>query len=176
MRLYGIESLTSLHTQATLARRWQAFYFDAATSVKYNPTSFKQFAGLVNYYNTRHWSCIHLTWNEEKGRVIEILQANRDSFNSYLQQNVILVPDNISYVHFKTKVRKETYTYEYSFDGDNWIKIPFVFDAAILSDDYVVQSYGGFFTGAFVGMTNVDHTGEGIYADFDYFEYRELDK
>ena len=29
-------------------------------------------------------------------------------------------------------------------------------DAAVLSDDHVAQRYGGFFTGAFVGLVAVD--------------------
>ena len=44
----------------------------------------------------------------------------------------------------------------------------------ILSDDHVAQRYGGFFTGAFVGLAAVDLTGYGKEAVFDYFDYREL--
>lgn len=57
----------------------------------------------------------------------------------------------MEYVWFRTKVRKQTYSYEYSFDGVTFTEIPVQLDAAVLSDDYVLQSYGGFFTGAFVG-------------------------
>ncbi len=38
--------------------------------------------------------------------------------------------------------------YEYSFDGERFTEIPVKLDAKILSDDYVNQRYGGFFTGA----------------------------
>jgi len=47
-------------------------------------------------------------------------------------------------------------------------------DAAVLSDDYVVQSYGGFFTGAYVGLAAVDYSGYDTTAEFDYFDYKEL--
>lgn len=40
MRLYGKESLISKFTQALVARRWQSFNFDAATSVSFNPDTF----------------------------------------------------------------------------------------------------------------------------------------
>ncbi len=36
------------------------------------------------------------------------------------------------------------------------------------------QCYGGFFTGAFVGLACVDLSGYDAQAEFDYFDYREL--
>lgn len=174
LRLYGKGSLTNEHEQSLVARRWQSFHFDAQTAVAYSPFSFQQMAGLVNYYNTGHWSMIHVTWNEINGRVIEVSQNNRGVLTSFLKDKAIKVPDEVEYVHFKVKVRKESYRYAYSFDNENWTEIDITLDAAILSDDYVVQSYGGFFTGAFVGMANVDYAGYELPADFDYFMYQEL--
>ena len=79
----------------------------------------------------------------------------------------------MEYVWFRTKVRKQTYSYEYSFDGVSFTEIPVLLDAAVLSDDYVLQSYGGFFTGAFVGgggrLRRVRYP-----AEFYQFEYQEL--
>jgi xylan 1,4-beta-xylosidase len=77
-------------------------------------------------------------------------------------------------VHLRTKVRTRTYTYEYSFDGLEWHPTGVELDAKILSDDYVNQTYGGFFTGAFVGMAAVDYSGYGEVAGFDHFDYTEL--
>ena len=73
---------------------------------------------------------------------------------------------------FGTKVRKQSYSYEYSFDGKNYTEIPGTLDAAVLSDDYVLQSYGGFFTGAFVGMACVDYSGYDQTAEFRSFDYK----
>ena len=47
-------------------------------------------------------------------------------------------------------------------------------DAAVLSDDYIVREYGGFFTGAYVGLAAVDYSGYGSTAEFEYFDYKEL--
>ncbi len=44
-------------------------------------------------------------------------------------------------------------------------------DAMILSDDYVNSHYGGFFTGAFVGLAAVDYSGYDSKATFEFFEY-----
>ena len=171
--MIGRGSLTNEHEQALVARRWQAFEFDAETAVNYQPKTHQQMAGLVNYYNTQHWSMIQVTWNEINGRVIEITQNNRGIFTSFLKEEAIKVPENVEYVYFKVKVRTDYYTYTYSFDGTNWIDIPVKLDAKILSDDYVNQTYGGFFTGAFVGMANIDYSGYELEADFDYFSYKE---
>lgn len=173
LRLIGKGSLTNEHELSLVARRWQAFHFEAETALKYEPTTFQQMAGLVNYYNSQHWSMIHVTWNEVNGRVIELSQNNRGQLTSFLKEEAISVPENVDYVHFKVRVEKTYYVYAYSFDGNSWRDIDIRLDAKILSDDYVVQSYGGFFTGAFVGMANVDYSGYDLPADFDYFSYKE---
>ena len=47
-------------------------------------------------------------------------------------------------------------------------------DAAVLSDDHVAPRYGGFFTGAFVGLVAVDLSGYGKEAIFSHFDYMEI--
>lgn len=65
------------------------------------------------------------------------------------------VPDDVETVWLRTRVRTQTYGYDYSFDGEQWHDLGVELDAKILSDDYVNQRYGGFFTGAFVGLAAV---------------------
>ena len=175
LRLYGQGSLENFFDLSLVARRWQAFNFNAETKVKFNPTSYQAMAGLTNYYNDKHYSWIFITWNEINGAVIEIAQNDRGNYTSFLKDDAIKIPEGTDYVWFRTKVRKQTYTYEYSFDGQTYFEIPIVLDAAILSDDYVNQTMGGFFTGAFVGLAAVDYAGYRTPADFDYFNYEELE-
>ena len=73
-------------------------------------------------------------------------------------------------------MRKSFYQYAYSFNGVNWSVIDVKLDAAVLSDDYVLQTYGGFFTGAFVGLAAVDYSGYDLVATFKHFCYKELDE
>ncbi|WP_354692204.1 glycoside hydrolase family 43 protein [Phytobacter sp. RSE-02] len=174
LTLVGQGSLANTHDLSLIARRWQAFYFDAQVKVKFNPFNYQQMAGLTNYYNDRHWSFVFITWNEINGSVIEIGENNRGKYTSYLKDEAIKIPEGVEYVWFRTKVRKQSYTYEYSFDGVKFTEIPVKLDAAILSDDYVLQSYGGFFTGAFVGLAVVDYSGYGASAEFYHFAYQEL--
>lgn len=173
LKLIGRGSLANCHDLSMIARRWQAFYFDAVTKVKFSPFSYQQMAGLTNYYNDKHWSFVFVTWNEINGTVIEVAENNRGVYTSYLKDAAINVPEGIEYVWFKTKARKQTYTYEYSFDGNNWQTIPVTLNAAVFSDDYVLQTSGGFFTGAFVGLAAVDYSGYETEAQFDFFEYKE---
>lgn len=58
LTLIGQGSLANTHDLSLIARRWQAFYFDAAVKVKFEPFSYQQMAGLTNYYNDRHWSFV----------------------------------------------------------------------------------------------------------------------
>ncbi|WKS99084.1 glycoside hydrolase family 43 protein [Gallibacterium salpingitidis] len=173
LSLIGRGSLANTHEVSMIARRWQHFYFEAETKVKFDPFSYQQMAGLTNFYNDRHWSFVFITYDEQKGRVIEVAENNRGQYRSLLQENAIQVPDNIEYIWLKTIVEKQFYYYEYSFDGQQYTRIPVKLDAKILSDDYVLQSYGGFFTGAFVGLACIDYSGYELIAEFTHFRYRE---
>lgn len=175
MKLIGKGSLSNKHELSLVAKRWQAFNFDAEVKVKFDPFNYQQMAGLTNFYNDKHWSFAFVTWNEKNGRVIEVAECNRGGYYSFLRDDAIPVPDDVEFVWLRTKVRKQSYSYEYSFDGKNYTEIPVTLDAAVLSDDYVLQSYGGFFTGAFVGMACVDYSGYDQTAEFRSFDYKELD-
>ncbi|WP_462406175.1 glycoside hydrolase family 43 protein [Gracilibacillus sp. Marseille-QA3620] len=170
LRLYGRESLTSKFTQAFVARRWQHFNFIAETKVAFNPDTFQQAAGLVNYYNTENWSALQITWNEEKGRVLDLTVCDNFIFDQPLRGNEIIIPDSSEYVYLRCEVQTNTYHYSYSFDGADWSIIPVTLHSYKLSDDYIRG--GGFFTGAFVGMQCQDTSGQRKAADFDYFTYK----
>lgn len=169
LRLYGRESLTSRFTQAFVARRWQHFDFTAETRVAFRPESFQQAAGLANYYNTENWTILQITWDEEKGRILDLMTCDNFTFDQPLQGREIPVPETVEYVSLRVDVRTHTYRYSYSFDGQTWVEIPIDFPSYKLSDDYVRG--GGFFTGAFVGMHCRDTSGRRAPADFDYFRY-----
>lgn len=175
LTLRGQGSLSNLFELSLVGRRWQAFDFNAETKVTFEPDNYMQMAGLTNFYNHLCWSWVFVTWDEKRGkRVIEVAQNDFENYTSFLKDKAIEIPDEVKAVWLRTKVRTSTYTYEYSFDGETWHEIPVTLDAAILSDDYVASRYGGFFTGAFVGLAAVDLAGYGKEATFDYFDYREM--
>ena len=175
LTLRGQGSLANLFELSLVGRRWQAFDFNAETKVTFDPSNYMQMAGLTNFYNHLCWSWAFITWDEKRGqRVIEVAQNDFDTYTSFLKDTAIAIPDDIESVWLRTKVRTRTYTYEYSFDGKTWHEIPVTLDAAVLSDDHVAQRYGGFFTGAFVGLVAVDLSGYGKEAIFSHFDYMEI--
>lgn len=171
LRLYGRESLTSKFTQSFVARRWQHFSFTAETKVSFHPTTFQQAAGLVNYYNTQNWTALQITWDENKGRILDLTTCDNFTFDQPLKETKISIPNQIEYVYLRVEVHTHIYRYSYSFDGIEWSTIPIDFYSYKLSDDYIQG--GGFFTGAFVGMQCQDTSGQNNFADFDYFIYKQ---
>lgn len=175
LRIYGHESLASYHRQALVARRWQAFNFDAQTAVEFEPETFQQLAGLTCIYNRDNFTFIYVTWDEEKGRCIDVIGRCIKKYYAPLGGEVIKVPEDVKTVYFKVEVRHDFYQYLYSFDGQNFTPINYKFKSGELSDDHIERSGGlTFFTGAFVGMTCIDMQGTHKPADFDYFSYTEL--
>lgn len=168
LRLKGRESLTSLFTQALIARRWQDFTFEAETKVDFHPVTFQQQAGLVNYYNTDNWTYLNITHHEEKGRILDLMVLDNLSFSQPIKGEEIIL-GNTEAVYLRVNVEVNDYYYSYSLDGKTFNRIGPTFKSYKLSDDYIRG--GGFFTGAFVGMCVQDNSGERLHADFDYFRY-----
>ncbi|WP_367651184.1 hypothetical protein [Carnobacterium sp.] len=77
---------------------------------------------------------------------------------SRLKEKSILDPDNGEYIYYKTIVRTDTDTCTCLFDKGKWHELDIILDATVLSDDYINQTYEGFFTGAFVGIANIDYS------------------
>ena len=67
-------------------------------------------------------------------------------------------------------VERENLEFSFSTDEVKWKGCGPILDMSLLSDHYVK---GGSFTGAMVGVCCQDLSGKRIYADFDWFEYRE---
>ena len=77
-------------------------------------------------------------------------------------------------IELQVEVDYERLRFAYRLNKTDWIWLPEVFDASILSDEATIPGMPNF-TGAFVGMFCQDISGQGRHADFDYFEYIERD-
>lgn len=166
LRLYGAESLNSHFTQTLLGCRQQSFYMEAETKVEFQPENFKQMAGLAYYYNTQCYYYLHITWDDQFGRIISIMKNDLGK-GSYPIGMGVPIPEE-GPVWLKLTTRKETAQFSYSLDGENYIEIGEPLDATILSDDYFDQTGHGMFTGAFVAICCQDTGGEKKFADFDW--------
>lgn len=171
LRLYGNESMHSLFKQSLVARRWQSLDFEAETYMEFNSETFQQLAGLICYYNTRNWVSLHQTRNEDGQQVLTILECDQHVVTSPIMEDIV-IPETIKGIYLKVVVLDLVYYFEYSYEGQDWQRIPHQFDSWKLSDDYANLGAGAF-TGAFVGVHCMDVSGEKQAADFDYFVYRE---
>ena len=177
LRLYGRESLSSLHRQSLIARRVQHFAIEVSTGIDFQPSSFQQLAGLVFYYNTAHWIYLHILGHEGgESKYLQIIICDNYEMKEALEDPIELEQNQVIYL--KAILRRQQLQFYYSTDPVTWQKVGPVLDASILSDDYVRDGsarYRPAFTGTFVGLCCQDLTGNSRHGDFKFFSYEELD-
>jgi xylan 1,4-beta-xylosidase len=169
LRLRGRESLASRFRQSLIARRWQAFRFEAATCVEFEPEDFQQLAGLICLYDPINWYYLRISRDEDLGKCLGILTSDNNRYDEPLLKEVSI--EGWRQCHLRVSVDREKLQFSYSADGAEWTDIGPMLDATRLSDEYCQE---GCFTGAFVGLCAQDLSGRRKHADFDYFEYREV--
>lgn len=177
LRLLGRDSLSSFHRQSLLARRIQSFNVEASTCLEFSPTTFQQMTGLVFYYNTGHWVYLHVMGDEDTtSKYLQLLYC--DNFE---MKEVLTTPINLSgesSIYLKGTFNRSNLKFAYATKANEWKSVGGILDGSILSDDYVQsgsERYRPAFTGSFVGICCQDLTGHQHAADFDWFEYKELD-
>lgn len=172
LRLYGLESPGSLYEQALIARRQTDFVFEASTSIDFDPDNFQQLAGLICYYNSCKFHYFYISTDDDVGKHLGIMscEADRTLAVTYpIQDERVLLPEG-GLVWLRASGNHAKIIFSWSGDGENWNEIPLVLDQSLLSDEAGIVS-GEQFTGAFVGMTCNDLTGNRKHADFDFFSY-----
>lgn len=171
LRLYGRESLSSQHRQSLVARRQQSFYCEAETCIEFEPENFQQKAGLICFYDTRNYFYLGISRDEKSGKSLSLAQCEKRQHSEPLDGVVSI--EGWSRCYLKLAINYDRLQFFYSPDGSDWKTIGPEFDVSVLSDETCQEIS---FTGTFVGMCAQDLTGRRLAADFDYFEYRELDK
>ena len=172
LRLKGKESLGSLFHQALVARRQQAFCFEAETKIAFQPETFQQMAGLVCYYNSRKYYYLHITSDEQGRRGLDLSMCVSDVHSKYpLDQAILLSGDNE--IKLKVDVEYDLLVFSYQDGSAPWVTLPFSLDYSVLCDELGEGGADANFTGSFVGMCCQDLSGQSLAADFDYFYYRE---
>ena len=168
LRIKGKESLSSVFDQSLIARRQQAFKYQASTCVEFEPESFQQMAGLVCFYDTKNFHYLRISHDDVKGKVLGIISFNRNEMVYPMEEDIEM--NELRSIHLRVEVDYEKLQFYYSPDEKEWIKVGPTLDATILSDENP-KLMG--FTGAFVGLCCQDLLYNSKHADFDYFEYRE---
>lgn len=173
LRLYGRESLESTFEQSMVARRQQAFSYDASTCLEFEPFSPNHGAGLICFYNNANYYYLRVSHDLMLGGKILGVYAsqNHDTTASMNYMDNICI-EGAERIYLKVEVRKAQLQFFYSLDDKDYHKIGDILDASTLSDDYAYELNHSF-TGAFVGLCCQDLEFSGHHADFDYFSYIE---
>ncbi|MCI1895032.1 MAG: glycoside hydrolase family 43 protein [Lactobacillus sp.] len=168
--LRGQQSITSLHRQSLLARRWQAFHFTATTTVDFAPTNFQTLAGLVLFYDTDNWQYLSINYDETKHT--RYLQVMVDAAGqAHYASPRIPLPAGL--VTLRAEVDHATSQFSYQLPDNDWQLIGDGLPADQLSDDYVKAQGKLAFTGAMVGICAQDLNDHTSFATFKTFDYQE---
>lgn len=173
LRLFGRESIGSFFRQSLVARRQQAHCYSVRTAIQFNPQDFQQTAGLICYYNSLKFHYLYLSYDDTLGKHLRVMTSQPDQ----VQTDVFTAPAPVASngpIELRVEVDYERLRFAWRMHTNEWNWIPEVLDASILSDEATIPGMPNF-TGAFVGMFCQDISGQGRYADFDYFEYSERD-
>ncbi|MFV6026657.1 glycoside hydrolase family 43 protein [Streptomyces sp. NPDC056264] len=178
LRLYGGQSLGSTHGQSLVARRQQATDFDFTVRLTARPDSPLKMAGMVHYYNTTLWHYLHLSWDDELGRVIRLGTC---AHGRYTEPVPPLPVGGDGPLDLRLAVRGAEGRFSWRPAGARgWLPVGDALDVTLLSDEGATRgdpdtghytAWG--FTGAFAGMCAQDLTGGRAPAEFTRPDYRE---
>lgn len=161
LRLRGGHSTATVFEQSMIAQRVEELDAAVETLVDAEPTSVRQAAGLIAWYDRSAWIWLQLTWDAENGRHLRVVTRDRKTTRSEpfavgagpVGMRMSIVGGDLSCSATEA-------------DGA-WRDLPGVYPAYALSDDHG----GGLrFTGMFAGVRAEDLDGQGWFADFDYVD------
>lgn len=165
LRLYGQESMNSLHHVSLVAVRQRQYQVCAETCMEFDPSCPEQFAGLSYMYDASNFYLFGKTTDEEGRSVLAVIKT--DTLVTSDEITPVLLPQNERlWLRIVTESQKASCLY--SLDGQNWTDTGVQLDTEILTDEHCRG-----FTGAHLGMYCHDMTGRKQFADFDYFALKE---
>ena len=170
LRVYGRECINSNFEQSLLARRQRAKHIQATTCMQFTPENFQQMAGIVAFYSTDSFYYLYVSHAEHAKKALSVMRCERGNLTFPVEKEYTL--DGLENIYLRITIKDDRIRLSYSRDGETYYAVGFEEDASILSDEHA-SPIG--FTGNFVGMACQDLGGTRLHADFDWFEYLELD-
>jgi xylan 1,4-beta-xylosidase len=166
VRLRGQESRTSLNKVSILARKLTSVYARITTKMDFHPEVYQHSAGLILYYDNMNYINLRKYYSETLGMsALSVIQLENGEKTEFLDTRT---PVGEEPVYMRLNLEGRKVYFEWSTDGEKYIKIGPDFDLTRFSDEYC--KYGEF-TGTMVGLTCADRLCHKAYADFDFFEY-----
>lgn len=167
LRLTGQESMNSHHHVSLVATKQSSIDAQAELSIDFNPLYEEQLAGLTYMYDTLNFYVLGKTVDQNEENILVLLKSDQGVITDMISPTPIEANKTI-YMRVTTKDKFAQFSYSY--DKEKWINLGGKCDNTILSDEHCRG-----FTGAHFGMYCHDMTGLRLYADFDYFSYKDLD-
>lgn len=163
LRLRGGHSTASVFEQSMVARRVEEHSTVVETLIEAEPTSHREAAGIVAYYDRNGWIWLQLTADAEHGRHLRVVHRDGMTHRS------VAFPAPEGPVGMRMTIDHDVIHFAVSGSGSGWVDVPGTYPAWTLSDDH-----GGAlrFTGLFAGIRVEDLDGRGWYADFDYVDFQ----
>lgn len=173
MRLYGSQSLSSLHHQTLFARRWESFRFHAETAVDFAPQSFQETAGLILFYDTNNWIYEYITFNEEKNiRTVQIMRADGNDF--LMESEETELPDGEIILSVDVNEREASFSWQALGHPKNVLNDHV--EVWQLSEEHIREKEERLaFSGAMVGFAAQDMNIHQSFADIHYWKYEETE-
>lgn len=162
LRLYGGDGLASRRKQSLIAQRLTEMNAVLETSVEFAPTVFKQMAGLILMYDADNCVYLHVTHDEDLGKVVTLLVMENKRCTS--PGGYVAIPENEP-VRLRMRIQNMYVQCEYAVGKVDWQTIGNTIDASFLSDEACNE---GWFTGTMAGLCCQDLSGARLSADFDY--------
>lgn len=162
LRLRGGQSPASVFDQSMLATRLTEHRTRVETLLDAEPTTVRQAAGLVAWYDRAGWIWLQITWDPDNGRHLRVVHR---AGATTTRSAPVPAPDGP--LRLRLDLDGGDLTFAVATPDGPWSAVPGTWPAWQLSDDHGDRLR---FTGAFAGVRadDLDATGWGV--DVDYVE------
>ncbi len=177
LRVHGGRSPQSLVAPSLVARRVTAAHCSFEAAMEYRPAGLQHLAGITAYYNTRNWTYMYVTADDD-GRAVARLAACDQGRTAVDTTHQVALGDA---ARLRLGLDLDGPALRFRLDtGTGWRPFGPSLDATVLSDEHAMEFDGDQirslgFTGTFVGMWVWDLNGHGHHADFDHATYTTRD-
>lgn len=172
LRMWGGESLFSLHRQSILARRILNFNTRVECCMFFAPTTFQQMAGLIFYYDTTNYHYLRMSSNGAD-KIVGVFTVEGGAMHEYPQADYVLTEEEKDKpLRMRGILQGRHLQFFWTLGETNpWQAIGPVLDATVLSDEYKAEVK---FMGAYAGICVQDLSGTHLPADFSGFSMQVI--
>lgn len=168
VRIRGQEVLDSFDKVSILARKLTSVHMTVTTKMEFRPEVFQHTAGLVLLYDNLNYLYLRKYYSETLGQsALSIIHAEKGVRKELTETRTPV--DNDRPLLLRLVIDGLEIHFEWTY-GDEWKPMGGIFRTDHFSDEFC-----GEFTGTSVGMACTDGVFRRKYADFDWFEMKDME-